>query len=84
MVECLFSMHNVIVRKLEQQHHMRESMCHASLQTASKFEGTTQQDGEVVQLYRSPGLSASATKTLLHKVSRLASLLWRVFIVQAG
>lgn len=38
------------------------------LQAASKPEGALQQNKEVVQLYRSPGLSASATKTLIRKV----------------
>ncbi len=39
------------------------------VQAALAPEGALQHDKEVVQLYRSPGLSASATKTLVRKVS---------------
>ena len=41
-------------------------------------EQVVQQAREVVQLYRTPGLSESATKTLLHKVhvSAIEHLFW--------
>ncbi len=48
--------------------HHESSACCGWAQTASKPEGALQQSREVVQLYRSPGLSASATKTLIRKV----------------
>ncbi|BDA47656.1 Phosphoribosylformylglycinamidine synthase [Coccomyxa sp. Obi] len=52
------------------------SVCNVSTapkQTASKPEGALQQSREVVQLYRSPGLSTSATKTLIRKVQQKVS-----------